>query len=524
MNNDPNNMNNPYGQGGYPGGMNAGGYPGTAGMGGYAGTPGASGGMSGYPNGAMGYPSGTGGYSGNMGGYQNANMGTWSTGMGTYTEPYPAAEPKKRTGMIVAIAAAVAVVIGCIIALVALSSSSSSTPRDPVSVAVSRLLSGEAPTGLAVDGKVDFTTSSNSSFTKSAAVRLKSELMTDSLINSTTMSVGLVLYNGSDVSLKLSESYTGDEGLYIKVDGASVALQNLQKKNATSDDDDDDDNSYTRRSSSKTTTTKEVEVSDEYLACLQDIDNTRDCSDLLDNTDAATLEQNSQSLQALTTVLGALGSVDGQWLLVPTNTTSTGILSTGEVDGQCVTGLVGDMQNSRDALAEAYDNNPFIVSLVADAKDEDLSDLEKQVLAAMSAGVSGSTDEDDEDYDEEGEDSESAASQDLTYQVTFDEELLASFADEIAGASLSGLDSCLKKNSGTKAEQIVEFLQQMPTMFVELDDDFNFSKVYLGWAPDSKSSVVVGLDLSYPENVTVTKPGQHKNLSEVLQQLQSAAN
>lgn len=514
---DPNNGMHPNG-GGYPsGGYGTGGYQN---IGGYRGT-------GGYQN--------VGGYQ-VAGGYQNTGYGmnggmnagygnnsNWAANQPVYSvdqmaAPVPIAPEsggKKRVGLVVGMVAAVLILVGVLVAVTMLPSGES--PKDPVSAAVSKLLSENAPEGIAIDGKVSLTSGDNKAFVQNAELKVKSELVTESWINSTVVGLNMKLGTGGDIALKLSENYGGEGDVFIKIDGARVALQNQTTTTNKS-----------RTNNTRTSgNTEEIEASEEYLKCLSDIDSGADCKDLLD--DGTAEANNLASLAALTTMLQTLSSVDGEWIRVPVSslnsTTTAGLVGNGDTS-QCTANLAEDIRNNRTSLAELYDNNSFIYSKIVSQDDDGLSDLDKKAMSALLLGSNGETDEDKEEV--EGAGNEEGTSQTLIYQVMFDEETLKSFVKAMMESeTLKNTVTCLgggEDDAEANAEKAAELIKSLPKIFVTLDDSLNFAKVYFGLAPDTKSSVVAGMDLSYPENITVTKPGNYKDLSAVMQNLPENLN
>lgn len=486
MNNEPNpNMpTNPYAPngGGYEGGYNNGGYQNGGYQGNYQGNMGY---QNGYYN--NGYQN-QGGYQG-QGNYPNQMMYSLDQ-ISTPVTPTP--EPKKRTGLIIGIAAAVAAVL--VVILIVMMALPNEDNSDPVSAAVERLLWNEAPEYISISGNAVLRTTNAGDLVQSANFRLKSDLATGNLANSTVASLSLMVKNSGTMSLKLSETYTPEGNFFTKFDGVEVALKNSanSSSNATSDDNNT--------------------VSEEYLQCLADVENTNDCSELLGGG-----ANNSARLTWLLRILEGFRELDGKWIRT-TGNDMLKLMGGGDANAtpQCAVGLVEDLHNRRESLAEAYSEYPFIYSGVVDQSDASLTNLDKRILQAITSetGISSNTYYDPEDYDTESEDEEEASEDEeaagpVIYQVLLDEEILNEFIGATGEAGLSNLNGCWGMGDN-KAAAVVASL---PNVYVMFDEAGEINKIYFATALDSQTNVLVGLNLTYPTNINLTVPNNYTDLS-----------
>ena len=319
--------------------------------------------------------------------------------------------------------------------------------------------------------------------------------------------INATLYNDSEMALKISESYDGGGAVFAKIDGVGVTLQEMNDsiKNIEAD----------KEKSNGQKANEAIEISEEYLNCLQDVNSTENCSDLLDDNDSVYLAENEVTLKMLVSMLESLSGVDGKWIKMPTNdpelANMLGMVNIEGINGQCAVDLVNDLRDNRNWLAEAYDNNPFVVSAVVDTESDELSEVEEEIMTAM-VNADG---EDEEGYEEE----EGAANQKLIYQVFFDDEQVVGFAKELEDLpSVKSLGSCLgQKDAEIDSDELVEAVHNLPTFYVSLDEELNFAQVYFALTPGDGSTMIVGMDLTYPDDVTVTQPNQYEDWSNITQ-------
>ena len=132
----------------------------------------------------------------------------------------PAEETEKKKpnkGLLIGIIAGAAVLFcGIIVAVVV---ALSSKKPDAVALAVQRFMNGETPTNLAIDGSIDLRFNSEGTPVKGINIDLASEIITKSLINTSSATLTLTNYNDDDYSVKLDEVYAADGDLFLRVEG-----------------------------------------------------------------------------------------------------------------------------------------------------------------------------------------------------------------------------------------------------------------------------------------------------------------
>lgn len=181
-------------------------------------------------------------------------------------------------------------------------------------------------------------------------------------------------------------------------------------------------------------------------------------------------------------ILDLIETVDGNWLRISVE--QLGLVGYGGGDdsiASCMVNVMGDIAQSSNSIAQAYKKYPFIKS----EKDS--------VLIASKANP--------------------------VYQVAFNNDNLIQFMGAIQGSQLSkDLTDCINQNN-TNTTNIAQSVASLPKIYVEIDGNNNFTRLYLESDLDNnEATVVVDLGLSYPKNVNVTEPVEYTDFSEMIQE------
>ena len=190
----------------------------------------------------------------------------------------------------------------------------------------------------------------------------------------------------------------------------------------------------------------------------------------------------------LGTIAGALKSVkalDGQWLKISVDEINAMTKNNAEQSQlSCLTDLVGNVGGSTNTLAETYRKNQFI----------------------------GST----------NKDLAIASKNDPVYLVVFDEENLRGFLNETKdSAMVEQMLNCMgTSDAQIDVDSVVKAVKQIPDLYVEVDGDSNFTRVYfVTEVNNGEIKITTDLSFSYPTNVNVPEPLEYKNFSEVITEL-----
>ena len=182
-----------------------------------------------------------------------------------------------------------------------------------------------------------------------------------------------------------------------------------------------------------------------------------------------------------------LQTIDGQWVMIPKN--STGSEFTKQLDtlglqnnpSVCLSNALMSMPEYSKDIATEYRKNQFI----SYSTEKLQINRKKNPL----------------------------------YRLSFDENKFASF---INGMSNSGLlnefNACVggnATNDKTSAAELSKIFGGYPTVYVEIDDKYNFTRVYFATEVDG-ANVTADLALSYPTKIEVTEPAEYLDLSTLI--------
>lgn len=137
----------------------------------------------------------------------------------TATPAEGASEKKSKKGLIIGVIIGAIILIGGAITAAVLALTSNKP--DVVALAIQRIMNGETPANLAIDGGIDIHINSEGAPIKRINVGLDSAIITESLINKTTASLTLTDSNNEEIDVTVDEVYAADGDLFIKVDGLS---------------------------------------------------------------------------------------------------------------------------------------------------------------------------------------------------------------------------------------------------------------------------------------------------------------
>lgn len=390
---------------------------------------------------------------------------------------------KKKTGLIVGIIIAVAaLIVGGVAAAIIIINLNK---PDPVTAAMNKIMSGNAPANVAIDGNIDITVNDDFSPISHVKIALNSGVMTNSLINSSKAEVTATIRNVGDLKVKFDEVYAGNGDLYFKIDGLNEAIEKsgllylLNLSGQLTGEVDCGADGYCQ--------TTELEE----ITCAEG----EKCESLeINDTELNVLGEGAQNILDEDTIsyfasLLGIVKIDGEWLRVSVdelNMLSSGM--TADSDISCITNLVSDINTNSNSAAELYGKYPFVTSSNKDVKIQ--------------------------------------SKQHPVYQVSINNENFANYVNSIQNTELTtNLYSCLnlENNVQLSADDVANLTSVWPTIYAEVDDNNNFTRLYLASnLNDGEVSTVIDLGFSYPTNINVPEPMEYKDFSEVIQQILSS--
>lgn len=400
-------------------------------------------------------------------------------------EQAPAAEPvepkKKKTGLIIGIIVAAVVLIGGGVAAALILMNLNK--GDVVAKAIEKIVTGNAPANVAIDGSFTLTPNEEDSLLSNVQINLDSQASTSSMINSSVATVTANFSNGNSASFEFDEVYAANGDLYFKLSGLTNAVEDYTTalQNAMS--------------GASVNGTDIVDcVEDEYgnTACDEEVIDITSCDETVEDCtttilpDTTVTDGGMEIMDSLTEILGLVETVDGEWLRISTDDLSgMSELSPTESDSSCLVNLVSDVKNYNNSVAEMYSKNPFITSTT-----------EGVTLASKSG--------------------------EPVYKVTINSEKFNAFINEFQNSELvNNLFSCMGyENSEVNVDNVVEEIKNLPTFYVEVDKDFNFTRLYFTTdVSDGETTLTADLGFTYPANINVAEPVEYKDFSAMIQEI-----
>ena len=138
------------------------------------------------------------------------------------------------------------------------------------------------------------------------------------------------------------------------------------------------------------------------------------------------------------------------------------------------------------------------------------------------------------------DDLEISKKKDTLYKLGIDDEKLADFIDSISGIGFANeLNACagdMSDSDDLTSDVLTEFFDNFPTVYVEIDDEYNFTRVFFKGetegtttgdcqcvkAPcdcdsnESSMSIRADFNLSYPNKLEIRDPENYMDVSEVI--------
>lgn len=401
-------------------------------------------------------------------------------------EKAPAAQPeppkKSKKGLIIGLIIAAVLLIGggVAVALVMIMNQ-----PDPVVKAIEKIVTGNAPANVAVDGTIKLEPIDETTPVDSIEIALDSEASTTSFVNSSAATVTVNFEESQPISFEFDEVYGADGDLYFKVDGATGAIEDYAQMLQRS-----------MLNDSNAVTNCETDING-VENCIESTPTTveacegEDCAAGLEATptlggNAVTITDTSMS-GPISGILGIVEMVDGEWLRVSVDELSNAANNapaTGS-DLSCLVNFTGSISSYGNTVAEAYNKNAFI------------SSTKEGVTLASKSGLP-------------------------VYKVELDGEKLEGFINAMQNSTLvQDLYSCMGyENATNNTDNIIAEIDNLPTLYVEVDNDYNFTRLYFdSEMADANMSVTTDLGFSYPVNINVAEPVEYRDFSDTIQEI-----
>ncbi len=177
------------------------------------------------------------------------------------------------------------------------------------------------------------------------------------------------------------------------------------------------------------------------------------------------------------TVVTVLSGIDGQWVKIPADTKlAPESLLTFNSSAQCLVSATKNMKDYGKELADLYKKYPYITS-----STDNITIAKKK---------------------------------DTIYRLSFDNEKMASFMNEASNSKfVSDLTACSSNavvKTNVTAAQIKEVTDAMPPIYVEINGNKEFTRVYA-----EVSGIKADLSFDYPASFDVTAPASAKDINDI---------
>ncbi len=362
-------------------------------------------------------------------------------------------KPKKKVGLIVSIIVVLLLLIGGGVAVAIILPNMNKTSS--VAGAMEKLMSGDSPANVAVDGEISLDINNSSFPLKNVKFVLDSNLTSESMVNTSSMTVTVTNQSDDSASVTFDEVYTKGKDFYLKVDGVMKFIK-------------DSNLVYYMLGYGNMLETNCIDgaagtncVKDESLIDIDTILKSSGLSDVIDLIDGEWLHI---SLDELESMAGAY--VQSSALT-------------------CINDLTADLDKNKESVSQHYRDNAFVTST-----DENITLPSKKYTV---------------------------------HKIVFDTDKLSSYIDTINNSAvLNKLYTCMGETGNVMIdkETVKEFVGRIPELFVEIDNDNNFSRFYFE-TEDEQGDFKIKADLSfnYSKSVDIAEPTEYKDFSEVIQKI-----
>ena len=371
-------------------------------------------------------------------------------------------KPKKKAGLIIAIILfIVAIAGGVAAALIVLNPFAAK--KDAVPAAITKLVSGKAPKIMVMEGNVNLTATDDTSPFTSLTVKFKSGINGNNSTNFANASITATLSSGAEFSFDADEVRVEDGTLYLKLSNIVEALDNYNP-------------------STETINCIGIDGANcedyEYIDIDCDEDD-EDCEDvdiiMPDPTDS------------ILDFVGVFEVIEDEWIKIPM-TDFSNVSSLVQVDdsAQCLIDAAGKMDEYSDEIGKLYEENSFVNYTTDNVRI--------------------------------------AQKKSTLYQLKFDAEKLTDFANSMSNSGFANeLLACTggkATNKDISSEYVSQVIEKLPDIYVEIDNDDNFTRVYLTMNnSDGNINVTADLSLSYPTELNISEPEVYIDINEVLSRL-----
>ena len=179
---------------------------------------------------------------------------------------------------------------------------------------------------------------------------------------------------------------------------------------------------------------------------------------------------------------------NGEWIHVPDKDINLVAKALPiEIPTQCILDVAGELGKHNDNIGKLYEANPFITYST------------DKVRVAKKYGT--------------------------IYRLGFDEPALAAFVNSLDSQEfVNSLRGCVGKSSSgdVTTGDIIDVLSNIPEIYVELDDQGRFVRVYLGLNVENYATFDVDMHIEYPTLLTIEEPANYIELDKASEEVVKA--
>ena len=444
----------------------------------------------------------------------------------------PAKKKSNRAPLIIIAVLLLLVALGCGIAALVIFKPFAS--NDAVPSAIAKLMNG-APEHVTANGTIMAVPDGEASIANTG-LSIKFSAGFDSKTIENYIDAGLTANLGlsDDFNFTVNEVHTNDGNLYLKLSGVAAAMEQLQSAMpevqpgggslCTTDEttgelicetvENMDGETIVGPLTSQPSEAPEnsenqmvVGGTDQLTNCVEDASGVTNCVviDCQDGSENCSMIGNP-TFPVLDS-LGILTVIDDEWIRIPDSTFSSisdlGILNS---TAQCLIGAAGQLGEYGDDFSKLYEQYPFLTYSTENLKI--------------------------------------AKRRDALYKLGFDLKNLTGFINGIGNSGFTNeLYACMNvpaTNTGITEDDLGPIVAQVPEIYVEINNDNNFTRVYLETtvsqntcdelpesaettdACDAKTpgtKLTADISFEYPNSITIKVPNEYIELSTVLSQV-----
>ena len=396
----------------------------------------------------------------------------------------PSGKGKKKKGLVIFAIVFLIIALGCGAAAVAIMLLNNNANGDRVVKAIEKLIDGGAPTIVAVKGNITASANTEAPMMSSANISFDGTFSTVSPLNTVSANITTEIPGGSQLSVDLNELKNEDGDTFFKISGleqltnpAPVMLNQdeimtVQEVNNTED----------------TEVVEDVESEEEEIIVTTNCVNGSDDSNCLSVTESPEVTySNFDAATGLLSIYGGLfEAIDDEWIMVPYDfVDSMGGLEVFSNPTTCLINAFGTLSQYGKDIANKYNANQFITYST--------------------------------------ENLEIAKKKNTLYRLGFNHDKMTAFVNSLSNNGfINELNACAGNaatNTDVATTLIKNIFDNFPTVYVEVDDNYNFTRVYFkttGEMNGASADITADLDFSYPAKIEVTEPESYIEMSELL--------